>query len=194
MCSRLAISDIITFEGHLSSEKHKRATEHRQQVKRMLSKGTVFQQIVKAHEVKANESAIQNKIVLVKLFKAVYFLAKKNWAVKRNFPDLITFLQDIGDLDIIRHVAKAPKNATYLSHYMVEEYTKIISDYLEENTIRNLDTSVDFTLLADESTDEADRSQLAVFVRYIDTSDNLAKEEYLGITKLGKSKTASAIF
>ena len=54
-------------------------------------------------------------------------------------------------------------------------------------------TAIDFTILADESTDEADRSQLALFVRYVDTSDNLPKESFLGIVKIGTSKTAEAL-
>ena len=44
---------------------------------------------------------------------------------------------------------------------------------------------MDFTILADESTDDGDRGQLAIFVRII--------ECFLGITRVGTSKTAAAI-
>ena len=53
--------------------------------------------------------------------------------------------------------------------------------------------AIDFTILANESTAEADRSQLALFVRYVDTSDNLPNESFLGIVKIGTSKTAEAL-
>ena len=54
-------------------------------------------------------------------------------------------------------------------------------------------TAIDLTILADENTDEVDCSQLALFVRYVDMSDNLPKESLLGIVKIGTSKTAEAL-
>ena len=52
--------------------------------------------------------------------------------------------------------------------------------------------SSDFSLLADESTDEAGRSQLAIFVRFIDPTTNLPTEQF-SVRKLGPSKTSEAI-
>ena len=54
-------------------------------------------------------------------------------------------------------------------------------------------TTIDFTILADENTDKVDRSQLALVVRYVDTSDNLPKESFLSIVKIGTSKTAKTL-
>ena len=47
--------------------------------------------------------------------------------------------------------------------------------------------------VTDESTDEAGRAQLAVFVQYIDSSTNEPKEEFVCIRKLSTSRTAEAL-
>ena len=51
---------------------------------------------------------------------------------------------------------------------------------------------MDFTILADESTDDGDRSQLAIFVRIIG-SDHRPIEHFLEITLIAISRTAAAI-
>lgn len=43
--------------------------------------------------------------------------------------------------------------------------------------------------LADGITDKADRSQLAIFVWFVGMTDNLPKEKFLGISKMGTSQT-----
>ena len=183
-----------TFTSHVNSEKHKKAVETEVLVKSVLSKGDILkQQIHLANEAKQISEAEQNRKLLKKFFKVTYFSAKKNRAVKNNFQDEIEFLKDLGDEDISRHLAKSAKNATYTSHYIVDQYIKIISEHFEKKTLEDVCTAIDFTILADESTDEADRSQLAIFVRYVDMTDNLPVEKYLGLVKLGASKTAEAL-
>ena len=51
---------------------------------------------------------------------------------------------------------------------------------------------MDFTILEDESTDDGDRSQLAIFVRIIGSNDRPI-EHFLGITRIAISKTAATI-
>ena len=56
--------------------------------------------------------------------------------------------------------------------------------------MRDLNTSMDFTILADESTDDGDRSQQAIFVHIIG-SNHRPIEHVLGITRIAISKTAA---
>ena len=37
-----------------------------------------------------------------KVFKTTYFIARKKWAVQENFADIIDFLKDIDDEDILK--------------------------------------------------------------------------------------------
>ena len=51
--------------------------------------------------------------------------------------------------------------------------------------------SSDFSLLTDESTDEAE--QLATFVRFNNPTTNLSTEQFICVHRLGSSKTLEAI-
>ena len=66
----------------------------------------------------------------------------------------------------------------------------MIGDFLHDQNVTDLQLSGDFTLLGDESTDEADRSQLYVFARYVDVCSNLRVEKFLGMVKLSALKKA----
>ena len=120
-------------------------------------------------------------------------MLERNGLLNKIFEDVITFIRDFGDEDLKKHFTESGKNATYVSNFTVDEFITIISDHIEKKTLRDLLVSSDFSLLADESTDEAGRSQLAIFVRFIDPTTNLPTEQFICVRKLGPSKTSEAI-
>ena len=61
-----------------------------------------------------------------------------------------------------------------------QELLRVLSDFFDDKLITDLKLTCHFTILADESTDEADRVQLAIFVRYIDVTTHLPIEKCLG--------------
>ena len=88
----------------------------------------------------------------------MYFLAKKKWAVKNNFKETIEYLANFGVDDIFQHINNnAPTNSTYISTFSAEQFLKAVGDFLSDQIITDLIAAGDFTILADESTDEADR-------------------------------------
>ena len=178
------------FREHESSDKHKKAISNRREIKLMLSKGNVVRQINKGMENKTAKDRKRNRNLIKKFLKTIYFLARKKWAVKNNFEDILKFIADIGDEDIYHHLKNAPGNMTYTSTTSVEQFLKVIGDYLEEKLITDLLAAGDFTVLADESTDEGDRSQMSVFVRFVDSATYKPVERYFGMVKLTTSKKA----
>ena len=94
-------------------------------------------------------------------------MVKQNWAVKNNFEDMINFLSDIGDEAIKLHIENAPQNAIYTSTTSAEQFLKATGDYLNEQLVTDVLAAGEFFVLADESTDEGDRSQMAVFIRFV---------------------------
>ena len=84
----------------------------------------------------------------------------------------------------------APGNSTYTSTSSAEQFLKAIGDYLNERIINDILASGDFTILADESTDEGDRSQMSVFARFVDACENKPVERFLEMAKLTTSKKA----
>ena len=48
----------------------------------------------------------------------------------------------------------------------------------------------EFSVLAEESTDDGDRSQMAVFIRFVNVTSHKVQEMFFGVVKLAKSKKA----
>ena len=159
----------------------------------MTKKENVISQITTSLKNSTIETRERNHRVLKKCFSTVYFTAGKKWAVKQNFEDLMIHISNIGLTDLQIHFQVMAKNASYMSKFTVDEIVKLISDKTEANFLRDLLTANDFSILSDESSDEAGRAQLAVFARFIDPSSNEATEQYVCIRKLGTSKTAETL-
>ena len=66
---------------------------------------------------------------------------------------------------------------------------KAVGDVLSDQIITDFIAAGDFTILADESTDEADCSQMSIFVHFIDAFDKLV-ERFLVAVNLKTSKNA----
>ena len=70
---------------------------------------------------------------------------------------MIDYLDNIGDPDIKYHLRNAPpQNSMYTSTFAVEEFLKLIGDHLASILLCDLNTSMDFMILADESADDGD--------------------------------------
>ena len=57
------------------------------------------------------KSLCYQKFFQVNLFSCL----KKKWAIHKNFPDFIKFLQNVGDKDIDWHLHNCSSRATYTS-------------------------------------------------------------------------------
>ena len=63
----------------------------------MLKKGNAIAQITKRANNTALDEKERNRKVSIKLFKIAYFMARKKWAAKENFQDLVKLVnQEIG--------------------------------------------------------------------------------------------------
>ena len=103
---------------------------------------------------------------------------------------MIIFLSDIGVEDIKLHTENAPQNAIYTSTTSAKQFLKVIGDYLNEQLVTDVLAAGEFSVLADESTNEGDRSQMAVFIRFVNVTSHKVQERFLGVVKLAKSKKA----
>ena len=120
-------------------------------------------------------------------------MGRNKWSVKNKFKPLMKHICDFGDEDLKKHTVVMAKNATYMSHFTVDEMVKVISDYIEAKFLYGLLTASDFWLLTDKSTNEAGRSQLSIFVCYVNLFTNKPKEEFVCVRKLGTSKTSEVL-
>ena len=134
---------------------------------------------------------MNNRNLIKKFIKMIYFLAKKKWAVKNNFEETIEYLANLGVDNIFQHTNNAPKNSTYISTFSAEQFMKAIGDFLSTQIITDVIADGDFKILANESTDEADLFQILIFVRFTDAFDSNPIERFLSIVKLTTSKKAA---
>ena len=102
--------------------------------------------MVAVAETQSNSSRDRNHLLIGKFIKTTYFVTRK----KRAVTFMIDFLDNIGDPDIKYHLRNAPRNWTYTSTFAVEEFLKLIGDHLASILLPDLNTSMDFTVLAGE--------------------------------------------
>ena len=118
---------------------------------------------------------------------------QKKWAVRENFDDIVHFICDLGDEDINHHLREGSQRATYTSKISVDSFIKCFSDRLEWGLLSRLINAVDFSLLCDETTDMADRGDLSIFVRYVDSRSCKVKEEFIALIEITGSKGVEAL-
>ena len=121
------------------------------------------------------------------------YVAKKNWAVRENFPDTIDFVREFPDEDIVKNFQGASSRATYASKISADEFMKCLSGYLEGFKNRLLAAS-DVSLITDETTDISDHAELAIFVSYLNSDSHQVTEKFLGLVEVCGSKGAEALF
>ena len=80
-----------------------------------------------------------------------------------------------------------------MSTVTVGEFLKLIKDHLEQELLNDIISAGNFSLVADETTDMADRSVLSTYICYVDPVNNQVKEVYLGLAEIPDSKGAEAL-
>ena len=93
-------------------------------------------------------------------------MARKKWAVRENFEDVIEFLKDLGDQDINDHLRESSSRATYVSTTLTDEFLRCLSDHLEGDFLSRLISACDFSLMANKTTDMADSRTLNFYSIY----------------------------
>ena len=145
-----------------------------------------MQQIVAAGE----EEKKQNRELIKKLIRSLYFLVKHHIPHTTTFEGLITLQIENRDIKLKTHRENCPRNATYESYATVIDLLACISKVLEDDLLTSFKTSYYFSLMADESTDVSSKEELSVCARWLE--NNKPVEHFLGIMQ-AKETAAEAI-
>ena len=130
------------------------------------------------------------KDAIIQLLKITVFIVRKHWARTASYEDLVCFIgNDLGNSVLKEYLTltDSHKNATYITANRVKQFIKIISEWMKKNTVNELKTCNEFTLLLDESTDEANRSELSLIVRMI--KDGKIENHFLDLLQLNRGDT-----
>ena len=77
----------------------------------------------------SNQSIVEcNWRVIKKFMKTVYFLARKQFAIRENFEDVINYFTNLGDIEIQERLHQSSSQATYISKVSADEYLTSIND------------------------------------------------------------------
>ena len=171
---------------HKQSEWHLAAIEKRVLSQSAEEHGDVMELIVTASE----EEKKQNRELIKKLSRSLYFLVKHHIPHTTTFEGLITLQIENGDMKLKAHRETCPRNATYESYSTTVELLASISKTLENSILDSFKASLYYSVMADESTDIASKEELSVCARWL--HQNKPVEHFLGIIQ-AKETNAEAI-
>lgn len=176
-------------------DKHEQSSKHKTSMARLSSSGckyNVYKQIMKNAEEQQLDMKEKNRNFIKKLFKCMYFLVKNKFATTDNFEKFVRFVADLGVDDLLDHLQKgdASRRATYLSSTTVTELINITSEYLESKLLQSI-RGKKYSLLADESTDSKNCTQLSIMCKWL--SELVIEVHYMGIVHIEGSATSEAL-
>ncbi|XP_033759500.1 uncharacterized protein LOC117341747 [Pecten maximus] len=181
------------LDKHANSTPHLKASKINAEVKVKIGlkqKMSVLEQLSMKNESDLKAEKERNASVLKKLFQSIYFIIRKKWA-QTNFEDFVRFVASLGVEDIARHIEIAPPQATYLSVKTATELIELIGENIEQSLLDSLRKAPFYSLLADESTDEANKTQLSVFCRWYHESHSNFTDHFMGLVEVQKTDSAT---
>ncbi|KAL4105175.1 hypothetical protein QTP88_020447 [Uroleucon formosanum] len=96
-----------------------------------------------------------------------------------NFRQLLCFRVDAGDQNLQNHLVTCSKNAMYTSWYIQKEIITACNSLMLQTLVHDINTAKSFTVLADETSDIANKEQLTLCVRYVNFGQNKLREDFL---------------
>ena len=97
-----------------------------------------------------------------------------------NFHALLKFRVDAGDSTLGEHLSTAARNATYTSSVIQNEIIAVLADHIRDQIIAKVRAARWFTVVADEVTDAANKEQLSLVLRYVDSDELIVREDLVG--------------
>lgn len=130
------------------------------------------------------KQVVRNQAILEAIIKCIVICGKQNIPLRgktedlSNFMVLLKFRAEVDEV-LRTHLDSAPKNATYLSPNIQNEFIEICGDFIRSDIIDSCKKAKYFSVLVDETTDISTTEQVSFSVRFVDT-DCTIQEEFLG--------------
>jgi len=100
------------------------------------------------------------------------------------FRGLLAFRIECGDTDLLNHLETAPKNCTMISPQIQNEVIEAIGSVIEKKIVERIKSSKFYSILCDETTDLSTEEQMTVCIRYVDLTNCVIQEDFLGFVKM----------
>ncbi|KAI6660743.1 Zinc finger MYM-type protein 1-like [Oopsacas minuta] len=143
----------------------------------------------------------ENRSKIISIIKTIIFCGTTGCPLRGKteekgiFFKLIHFRIDAGDEILRKHIVSGNKNAKYLSSTIQNELINEWGQVIAKGIVSEINSSVGFTVLADETADINGHEQLSVALRFIGQSEArlCIREEFLGFSDLHADLTAESI-
>ena len=178
------------MKAHEASAWHKMAKAKVEAEKQSQAEGSVILQLKQGNERCDEQTKQQNRILIKKLLRIMYFLCKQKIVHFSNFDEVVQLMVENGNDEVRKHLDTAPRNANYGSYVAISEYLDAISLWVQQGILRSLKEAAFYSILADESTDIATIEELSICFRWVDCSGS-SVEHFLGLISLSACDAAS---
>ena len=113
------------------------------------------------------------------MIRSVYFLVKNQIPHTPVYPHRIDLQVVNGDQLLEEHITKRPANFGYTSKFSTTVFIEAIDTWLERKLMQSLQSSLFFSLMADECEDISAQEELSICCRWFVNS--LPEEHFLAI-------------
>lgn len=140
----------------------------------------------------ATQTLERNRTVLTSILKCFFFCGKQNIALRghrnesasfttvsleiasnpSNFQVLLQFRMESGDADLLQHFSSADKNSQYCSPRIHNDLVASCGEWIKEKIVAEVREAKYFSVCADV----ANKEQLPLVLRFVDSSDTLREE------------------
>jgi len=107
------------------------------------------------------------------------------------FRGLLAFRIECGDTDLLNHLETAPKNCIMISPQIQNEVNEAIGSVIEKKIVESIKSSKFYSILCDETTEISTEEQMTVCIRYVDLTNCVIQEDFLGFVKMTSTTGAS---
>ena len=132
-------------------------------------------------ELQANFNASLSKMfieedeAIMKAMKAIYWMASENLPMTK-YESMMQLLKDLG---VPIACLKVSERVDYESYYTANEILSAISTQIDAEVSERIERSPFVTILADESTDIANKKRMTMHARIVDPKTSVAETVYL---------------
>ena len=108
-----------------------------------------------------------------------------------NFWALLQFQVDSGDTVLGEHLATASQNAMYTSPGIQNQLIDVVADQIRQKILSRVKKATWFTEIADKVTDNSNKEQLSLVLRYVDPESVLVREDLISFFECDEGITGS---
>ena len=143
--------------------------------------------LLKSTKSKEESEVERNRAYIGTLITSTLFIVRKRWALD-SMNDFISIVDELEWPSVTQYLTRNPANR-YTSSTSVTDILDCINSYFESSLLEQVRKCDYFSLLADESSDEANRTQFAILIRC--QVNRSVDDHLLGIINVSRTDAAT---